>query len=410
MRRILSCLIALSIVLSLAGCGGGDTTTAAPGNSTKPNDAAQAPSAEDQTPVSPDPSAGLDDAVGEKLVVAADYQTFCANVGGDSSIAIKEDGSVWAWGNLQPPYQIEIDDAVSVSSGATHMFVIKSDGSLWGWGGNAFGPVLGVDIDEGKSYTPLKIMDDVVSVSAGYAHSLAIKSDGSLWAWGANKYGQIGDGTTEDQVTPVHVMDDVIAVSAGKHFSLAIKADHTLWAWGHNNDGRLGDGTGIDSHVPVKIMDDVIAVDAGGAHGLAIKSDASLWAWGRNKSGQIGNGTREHCLTPVKIMDDVVAISAQDDSFGHSHAIKSDGSLWSWGSNAMGRLGDGTKEDRNTPVKVMDDVVDISAGGSFCLALKADGTLFGWGYSSIGTIIVATDQDYITTPTPIMEGVKTNLP
>ena len=352
-------LIISSIVLSLVGCGSSFSESDAGANNE-----IHTPSTEGQeSKPSNLESDHKDQTTTGTIIDAVEYKTFCANVGGDFSIAIKEDGSVWTWGHYQSPSKVEIDNVISVSSGATHMLAIKNDGSLWAWGSAPLGPVLGVDTDVSSSNTPLKVMDDVVAASAGYVHNLVITRDGSLWAWGDNRYGQIGDGTTEDRTTPIKIMDDIIEVDAGDRHSLAIKSDGSLWAWGDNSNGALGNGAESGSYAPI---------------------------------------------TPTKIMDDVIMASAQgDQGFGHSHAIKSDGSLWSWGSNEMGRLGDGTTEDRFSPIKVMDDVIGVSAGGSLCLALKADGSLWGWGYN--GALALSTDEEYITVPTVIMEGVRTDL-
>ena len=400
-------LIISSIVLTLVGCGSSFSESDAGANNE-----IHTPSTEEQeSKPSNLESDHKDQTTTGTIIDAVEYKTFCANVGGDFSIAIKEDGSVWTWGHYQSPSKVEIDNVISVSSGATHMLAIKNDGSLWAWGSAPLGPVLGVDTDVSSSNTPLKVMDDVVAASAGYVHNLVITRDGSLWAWGDNRYGQIGDGTTEDRTTPIKIMDNVIGISVGRYFSLAIKEDHSLGAWGWNRYGQIGDGTTEDRTTPIKIMDDVIEVDAGDRHSLAIKSDGSLWAWGDNSNGALGNGAESGSyapITPTKIMDDVIMASAQgDQGFGHSHAIKSDGSLWSWGSNEMGRLGDGTTEDRFSPIKVMDDVIGVSAGGSLCLALKADGSLWGWGYN--GALALSTDEEYVTVPTIIMEGVRTDL-
>ena len=233
-------------------------------------------------------------------------------------------------------------------------------------------------------------------IYAGYQHSLLIKPDGSLWAWGNNRERQLGDDTKESKLTPTKVMDDVVAVCAGYgEHTLAIKANGSLLAWGYNSDGQIGNGekwTGTAKQKIIKVMDDVIAASGGYAHSLAIKSDGSLWAWGDNKFGQLGDGTTTDSLTPVEIMDDVTAISAGPY---FSAAVKSDGSLWAWGNNDRGQIGDGTItlfEDNDisngqiiednkklTPVKIMDDVTMVSAGFNHILAIKSDGSLWGWG-------------------------------
>jgi len=145
-------------------------------------------------------------------------------------------------------------------------------------------------------------------VSAGDVHTVAIKAGGVLWAWGANQYGQLGDGTTIARSSPIEIMDDVISISAGGDHTLALKSDSSLWAWGLNMFGQLGDGTGGSfswddfSLTPTRIMDDVSVISAGGDFSMAIKTDDSLWAWGDNRYGELGDGITINHNVPVKIM------------------------------------------------------------------------------------------------------------
>jgi hypothetical protein len=154
-----------------------------------------------------------------------------------------------------------MDGVVSVSAGYYYTLAIKEDGSLWAWGYNFYG-----QLGDGKTYNrslePVKIMDNVVSISAGHEYSMAIKEDGSLWTWGKNINGQLGDGTTESKSSPVKIMDQVIRISAGEDHSKAIKQDSSLWAWGYNGYGQLGDGTTEDQLLPIKIMDQVATEDS----------------------------------------------------------------------------------------------------------------------------------------------------
>ena len=141
----------------------------------------------------------------------------------------------------------------------------------------------------------------------------------------------------------------------------------------------------VSSSAPVRAANDsFVAVSAGGFHSMAIKSDGSLWIWGNNRYGQIGNGTVTDCPVPFKLMDNVAAVSAGDI---HSMAVKNDGSLWACGGNTYGQLGDGTETDRYSPVKVMDGVTAVSAGGTHTAAIKADEGLWAWGsnyYHQVG--------------------------
>jgi alpha-tubulin suppressor-like RCC1 family protein len=368
------------------------------------------------------------------------YQTISA---GGSSAAIRSGGDLMAWGynrygflGGRPPeesnYSIQtkpvtiMNNAVAVGAGADHIMAIKTDGSLWGCGDNGNGQLgfEGGDSEDGDppvQTVPRKVTDHVTAVSAGDIHTLAIKTDGSLWAWGWNEFGQLGDGTETDRHTPVKVMDGVVAAGAGANHSMAVKADGSLWVWGLNEYGQLGfeggvvhrgilwDGATVQP-TPKKLMDGVTAVCAGDAYGMAIKTDGSLWAWGWNANGQLGfeggNAVGETYAaivqpTPKKVMDDVKAISAGDD---FAMAIKTDGSLWAWGRNDAGQVGDGTTTDRYTPVKVMDGVVAAGAGGAYSMAVRADGSLWIWGANDAGELGV--EESFAqTSPTKLMDGI-----
>ena len=235
--------------------------------------------------------------------------------------------------------------------------------------------------------------------------SFVIRPDGSLWAWGSNDAGQIGDGTMTEwdwfddtgvdnnRRTPVRIMDDVVAVSAGINHAAAIRGDGSLWMWGSNEFGQLGDGTGGNwdarSLVPIRVMEDVIYVAAGSHHTTAIRSDGSLWAWGFNSLGEVGDGTTTHRMSPVRIMDDVVAVSAGQE---HTAAIRADGSLWTWGSSRFGNLGNGeaaltmAAAANPTPIRIMEDVAAVSVGNGNTMAIRGDGSLWAWGINWQGQL------------------------
>ncbi|MDZ7815278.1 MAG: hypothetical protein U5N86_04505 [Planctomycetota bacterium] len=202
-------------------------------------------------------------------------------------------------------------------------------------------------------------MGNVLAISAGGAHNLALCEDGSLWAWGHNGGGQIGNGKggewDSEELLPVRVrkpdgMGNVLAISAGGAHSLALCEDGSLWAWGYNLFGQIGNGKVGEEHLPVRVskpegMGNVVAISAGGVHNLALCQDGSLWAWGENYSGQIGNGKGIDSKEPLPVrvskpegMGDVLAISAGS---AYSLALCEDGSLWAWGNNWFGQLGNG---------------------------------------------------------------------
>ena len=192
--------------------------------------------------------------------------------------------------------------ATSVATGDSFTLALKSDGTVWAWGSNSYGQ-FGNGITLGtiaSNSTPVQVSDfsGVIAIAAGEANSLALKADGTVWAWGSNSYGQFGNGITLGTIasnsTPVQVSDfsGVIAIAAGEANSLALKADGTVWAWGSNSYGQLGNGTTSDSSTPVQVMglSGVIAIASGGYHSLALKSDGTVWDWGYNIDGELGTG------------------------------------------------------------------------------------------------------------------------
>ncbi|MCL1983198.1 MAG: hypothetical protein FWG53_08975 [Clostridiales bacterium] len=364
--------------------------------------------------------------INEKVLAAAGSDRYIAVAAGEChSLAIKDDGSLWAWGlntdgqlgdgttaDRRRPVKI-MDGVVSVAAGSYHSLAIKEDGSLWAWGWNGDGQIGNgaagdvVTVDGDCVLSPVKVMDDVTYVAAGFYQSFAIAAESSLWAWGWNGYGSLGDGTMENRASPVKIMDGAAAVASGDGHSLAIKTDGSLWVWGWNSDGQLGDGTTTtfdddgnmtednNKLAPVKIMDGVVSVAAGSDHSLAIKNDGSLWAWGWNGDGQLGDGTFSSFdddgsiaednsrATPIKIMDGVVSAAA--GSY-HSLAIKEDGSLWAFGWNGCGQLGDGTVENKAAPVKITGGAAFAAAGYSHSLVAKEDGSLWAWGSDDDGQL------------------------
>lgn len=295
---------------------------------------------------------------------------------------LASDGSVWAWGNgyKDSPEKV-IDNVKHVSANMSTLFAIKNDGSLWQTSGltsdgtNIIKEGLqkvaenvkdATAIDSMKHFIVLddgtlwlwqldepakKLLDGVKAVDGGGYHVLALKDNGSLWAWGSNMSGAIGDGTQNDRSKFVKVLNNVKAMATGVGFSLAVKSDGTLWAWGGNHSGELSDqykGGGYICRKPFQVMDEVKVIDAGRDYVIALKEDGSLWTWGENNYGQLGDGTEKKRSKPKKILDDVESITAGARS---AFAIKTDGSVWAWG---CGPLGNGEVQGSLTPIKVLD--------------------------------------------------------
>jgi alpha-tubulin suppressor-like RCC1 family protein len=233
----------------------------------------------------------------------------------------------------------------------------------------------------------------VIEIAAADHYCLALKDDGTVWAWGDNRFGQLGDGTLTDRYNPVQVsaLFDMTAIAAASHCSVGLKADGTVWTWGSNANGMLGNGTlsnyAISDPTQVSGLTNMTTITASINHAAAIKDDGTVWAWGLNNKGQLGDGTQTNRHTPVQVigLTDVVAVAVGDD---YSIALKSNGTVWGWGCNELGQLGCGGIYNQAAPVQVYDlfSVVSISAGYSYAAALRADGSVWSWGDNSAGQI------------------------
>jgi M6 family metalloprotease-like protein len=277
-----------------------------------------------------------------------------------------------------------------IAAGARHSLALKSNGTVWAWGNNSDGQ-LGDETTTNRTI-PVQAsnLNAITVIDGGASHSIALRYDGTVWTWGANWDGQLGDGTNTRKTTPVQIsgLGDIISIACGMYHSIALKSDGTVWAFGRNDYGQLGDGTNVYRNKPVQVssLSDVIAITGGDYHCLALKSDGIVWAWGNNESGQLGDGTTTNRNTPVQVssFSNVAAIAR---GWVHSLALKSDGTAWAWGANGSGQLGDGTTINKTSPVKIsnLNNVIDIAGGGGYTIALESDGTVwtcgeYGWDY------------------------------
>ena len=218
-----------------------------------------------------------------------------------------------------------------------------------------------------------------------------------MWAWGYNAGGRLGDGTNTARSIPTLVsgLSNVVAVAAGDDFSLALKTDGTVWAWGTNGNGQLGDGTVSPSLTPGPVpgLTDAVAIAAGSAHGMAIKrSDGSVWTWGYNGYGELGDGDTTARANIVRASD-LTGIVAIAGGQYHSLAVKSDGTVWAWGRNANGQRGNGSTTGSAVPVAVrgLTNAVAAAAGYDHSLALSARGEIYSaWGSNAVGQFGVET--------------------
>jgi alpha-tubulin suppressor-like RCC1 family protein len=247
------------------------------------------------------------------------------------------------------------------------------------------------------------------SVSADYFHTCAVTTTGTLWCWGYNGSGQLGNGTTTSSTTPVQESthaSDWATVSAGDLYTCAVKTTGTLWCWGSNGSGQLGNGTTTDSTTPVQESthaSDWATVSAGGAQTCAVKTTGTLWCWGSNDFGQLGNGTTTDSTTPVQESTHATDWATVSAGYLHTCAVKTTGTLWCWGYNALGQLGNGTTTDSTIPVQESTHATDwatVSAGEDYTCAVKTTGTLWCWGYNALGQLGNGTTTDS-TTPVEV---------
>ena len=311
----------------------------------------------------------------------------------------------------------------SVEAGKTHAMAQSTAGDLYMWGSNLketllVDPILySVDMPfpiaeqyKAKDYSAgghsstiitetnslvttgaLKLADTperVNTASVGETHAVFVYDNRTLYSWGSNSRGELGNfgilgGTT--LVQEFTKSEDWNSASTGQNFTLAIKNNGTLWGWGANDDGQLGINLLNERRQPTQeesLSDQWSSVSAGAKHALAIQYNGSLWSWGNNASGELGQGDNQNSRTAKKI-GNLTTWKTVSAGANHSLALDDNGTLWTWGNNQHGQLGLNNTINKNIPVKIDSNLswVSVSAGNSFSLGVKSDGTLWAWGYN-----------------------------
>ena len=250
------------------------------------------------------------------------------------------------------------------------------------------------------------------NIDTNYYFSTATRKDGTLWTWGNGSWGVLGlnDTTSKSSPTQVGALTTWSKVNAGTYFTLAIKTDGTLWAWGRNDLYQLGLGNTISRSSPVQVGAGTtwLNVTAGYGKSLATTTDGKLYAWGRNYYGELGLNTQggyKSVPTQVGALTNWVSVICKDTS---TYAIKSDGTLWAWGKNSVGQLGDNTSISRSSPVQVglLNTWLNVGAGEyGGAAATQTNGKLFTWGYNSSGSMGRGA---FSNNSSPVQVGTDTN--
>lgn len=323
------------------------------------------------------------------------------SIGINHAMAIKNTGEVYCWGiNLngqigdgtycsykKPTKTKNLTDIIDIGAGMFFSIALDKYGNVWAWGDNYWG-TLGDGTEMNDYPLPKKVegLPKIKNISASYGSIIAIDEQGNVWTWGRYVGYLLENGALKNENRPIKIneLQNIIDASNGDYHQIFLKNDGTVWGRMDNYYGQLGIGEfGYEpTPVPTKAPLNLVQVDGGYLYSLALKDDGTVWSWGYNYFGQLGIGKTKdellYSLLPVQLQIEKVKQIAAGSEFGV--ALKEDGSVWTWGSNENNQLGDGTKNNSNVPIKVLEGVKSIAAGNFHCLAIKEDGSVWQWGW------------------------------
>jgi len=339
---------------------------------------------------------------------------------GSHSIALASDGTVYTWGlnqygqlgnntttNSRSPIAVQAAGTplagktiVQVAAGADHSLALDSDGALYAWGSNAYGQLGNGTTTNSSVPVAVKIAGTplagktIIQIVAGANHNMVLTSDGAVYTWGWNYHGQLGNNTKTNSNTIVAVQTigtplagkKIVKIAAGQGHSLALTGDGIVYTWGRNDTGQLGNNATTDAMLPVAVTvtgtpmnnKTIVEIASGARHSLAIDSNGKVYAWGHNSSGQLGNNSTVNALTPVAVQapadKNIIQVSGGGWSGASSSALTSNGTVYSWGRDFDGQLGDGTNNDSYVPVITTINLVDTPSIPTHVMAKPGDTT------------------------------------
>ena len=351
------------------------------------------------------------------LVSASDDPSLASLEAGDDHVCMTSaSGRLQCWGESEfgrlgmstsdlgvptTPTHPDHQDVIQVASAELHTCTLSAIGMVHCFGeGEDFRISGGTDDSTNPREVPLGDHGGVLQLASGWSHSCVLLEDGSLRCWGANDHGQLGDGSTSDRGTPVAVQmptgTRATSVMVGDGFSCALVANGTVMCWGRNEQGQLGDGTFLDRTLPsenhpVLHLADVEVLVAGKSHACASPSNGSVLCWGMNSVGQLGDGTLQRRSTPALAQGaQAHAVVSMDASRTHTCATRANGTMWCWGLNAEGQLGDGTTTFRSSPVRAFAQtgpaILKVTTGDGFTCITTSNHSLQCAGAGTVGQL------------------------